>query len=431
MMVSPLAIICGHAGWTGIHAFAADHLPFLQAMLPTLVDIPSPDTIARVIRGADKIELYLAFAKLGEVFLRRHLARRPGRRKASDMDVLAVDGKTVRGAVPPGMDASLTHIVNAVCEFITMAVHTVPEKSNEIIAIPMVLELLDRLRLLKSKIVTIDAMGCQKKIADMIHQAGAFYLFNLKGNQTGLHKEVISMFGRGLKKYPEMFDVSTHATGYDKAAGRIEHRTITMITLNPSAMAWLTKAADWAGIKSVMCVERWADPPYGSKKKRIYMRRFFVSSLSLPPERMLEITVKHWMVETVHNMLDVTFGEDKCKVWKGEGPEYLSILRKLALNVLVPVAKPQRRQMRSEVGLQAVLQRLGVPHGGLDLEAWGGEAPARLEAGEGGEGQGGEGEGDGGEGGVEGGGEGFGKMRAENLGQQGRLEFFLTRLPCA
>jgi predicted transposase YbfD/YdcC len=177
-----------------------------------------------------------------------------------------------------------------------MAVHKVLDKSNEITAIPLVLETLDKCGQLKGEIVTIDAMGRQKRIADMIHRAGAFHLFNLKGNDTGLLNEVESLFAKGLEMFPDEFEARRYTSRWKKSAGRVERRTITMITLDPFALTWLTKTSDWAGIRSVMLVEREVEHPAGSKEENFTMRRHFISSAAPPPWRMFDVAVEHWMV---------------------------------------------------------------------------------------------------------------------------------------
>jgi predicted transposase YbfD/YdcC len=177
-------------------------------------------------------------------------------------------------------------------------------------AIPAVLSLLGKRGTLKGKVATADAMGCQKAIAGMIHRAGAFCLFNLEGSHAGLHEEVISLLTKGLAGHPGKLRAETFDSGWSKIAGRVERRRLTLVRLRPFALQWLTKASGWAGIKSVMRVEREVERPGAGKAKDFKTTRHFMSSASSPPRRTLDVAVERWMVETVRNTLDVSLKED-------------------------------------------------------------------------------------------------------------------------
>ncbi|MDR1308566.1 MAG: ISAs1 family transposase [Deltaproteobacteria bacterium] len=140
-------------------------------------------------------------------------------------------------------------MVNAVHGLVTMAVRKVAEKSNEIKAFPIILDAHGKYGLLAGKVITIDAMGCQRNLAGQIIDGGVNYLFSLKGNQGGLLEEVMTVF-EALVKYGHEFDGKVFTSPVEKVAGRIETRSITVIDLSSATMSgWLTRMADWAGQK--------------------------------------------------------------------------------------------------------------------------------------------------------------------------------------
>jgi predicted transposase YbfD/YdcC len=274
--------------------------------------------------------------RLALEFHRRAKRRRPGRRGKNELpDVIGLDGKTVRGAIRPGKSKSDTHIVNAVCGLVTMAVRKVAEKSNEIKAFPIILDALRKYGLLAGKVITIDAMGCQRNLAGQIIDGGANYLFSLKGNQGGLLEEVTAIFD-ALVKYGHEFISKVFISPAEKVAGRVETRSITVIDLSSATMSgWLTRMADWAGLKTALMVERHVEHTDGKPPSREV--RYYVSSLNLAPSKMLELVIGHWTVETMHSVLDEVenYAEDRCKICRGNGAEILSIMRKLGYNFLI------------------------------------------------------------------------------------------------
>jgi predicted transposase YbfD/YdcC len=220
---------------------------------------------------------------------------------------------------------------------VTLAVKRVPSKANEIIVIPIVLSLLDKHNLLKGKCVSVDAMGCQKSIAVKIINYGANCLFNLKGNQSGLLGQVEGMFVEAAKPGNKgVYAVTRASRGPVKVGGRIETRQITKISLDQVALKWLTMAAECSGIASALMVSR---EYVNDKGENVNEVRYYISSLDLSARQMLDLTVSHWQVETLHNVLDCSFREDGCKAWKKGAVENLSTLRKLAISFLAPIQK--------------------------------------------------------------------------------------------
>jgi predicted transposase YbfD/YdcC len=246
---------------------------------------------------------------------------------------LAVDGKTSVGAVPRGMDKSETHIVNAVCGPITVGMEPVREKSNEIVAIPILLDRLNSYDLVKGKVVTSDAMGCQRLIAEKILAFGGDYLLALKDNHPTLYNQVVTLFKDGLTQYPGKYCLKTVTTEVELVGGRVEHREMSLIELDFNSREWVAKEKDWPGMRTVMMVRRIVDGPNQQVETR-----YFISSVSLPVEEMLDMTIRHWSVETMQFRSDKSFDEDQSKIYKGNAPVVMSFFRKLALNFIVPIS---------------------------------------------------------------------------------------------
>jgi len=229
-------------------------------------------------------------------------------------EIVSIDGKTVRGS--RDAKAQAIHMVSAWANAnqLVMGQVKTDEKSNEITAIPTLLELLE----LTGCIVTIDAMGCQKGIANRIVDAGADYVLGLKANQSDLYDDV--------KFFLESEDVAAKVVTHDKGHGRIEMREYRLET----DIDWLHQKPDWAGIQGIGMVK-------SSVVEKDILReetRYFITSL-ICAETFAKAVRAHWGVEnSLHWCLDVTFGEDACRTRKDNSAENFSVIRRIALNVL-------------------------------------------------------------------------------------------------
>jgi predicted transposase YbfD/YdcC len=230
--------------------------------------------------------------------------------------ILSLDGKTQRGNKSALQKAN--HIVSAVNDkgFCVGEVLT-DEKSNEITAIP---ELLDALNI-KNHIITIDAMGCQREIAKIIRKKKADYVLALKGNQGNLHEDVKLYFAD-----TELLSGCAYTKTVEKARGGIEVREYWQT----DDVSWLPCFKDWAGLKSIAMTKN-TITKNGVTTSEI---RYFISSLSLDVIEMARAIRKHWMVESYHWHLDVTFREDENHTLDKDAAYNLNIIKKLALNTL-------------------------------------------------------------------------------------------------
>jgi predicted transposase YbfD/YdcC len=254
---------------------------------------------------------------------------------------VGIDGKTIRGA-GKGEDWENVHIVSAFINDNHLAFGEVRTEghSNEITAIAKLLDLFDFM----FSTVTIDAMGCQKKIVEKIIQKLANYVIALKENQRALYEDVKKYFAllRDDVKWAEAEPVSRYDSGLEKGHGRIERRIVTV----SYDVDWLLRSDDWAGLKCVIEVESIREVKEGGKDGKWVKTvdyRYYISSLDAGAERLCEIIRGHWGIENrLHWILDFDFGEDKCHARKGHSAENLNVMRKLAL-ALIFKADPDKR----------------------------------------------------------------------------------------
>lgn len=312
LFLSISAVLCGAEGWEEIEDFGRARLAWLQGYFPYRNGIPKHDTIARVLSRLDPEALQGSFMSWVRTAC-----------ELSEGEIVAIDGKTLRRSFRNGERQSAIHRVSAWASRngLVLGQHKVDSKSNEITAIPALLELL----VLKGSIVTIDAMGTQRAIAQAIVDKGADYVLALKGNQSTLAEEVKVLFREPL---PSGFEEQSSAEEVEAGHGRIETRRYRQIVLGPGG---LPAGEGWAGLKSVVEVTATRhDAVTHSTEKR-----HFISSRSLDVASVSKAVRGHWGIEnSLHWVLDVTYREDESRIRRGHGAEVLSVLRRLTLNLL-------------------------------------------------------------------------------------------------
>ena len=275
--------------------------------------VPKKDTLRRVISALDPVAFRDGFIGWAQRLC-----------KSTKGKLVAIDGKTVRGARRDGDGSGALHLVNAWVKenAITLGQYATDVKSNEITAIPELLKLLS----LEGAIVSMDAMGSQRGIAKEVRVQGADYLFGLKKNQPSLHKEVLGAFSKETCQALELTPDGFHESN-DKGHGRIEKRRTWVL----HDVEWLTTSGSWKDLKSLVLVESQRT----LKGETTIELRAYISSLVAPAKRMNELVRGHWEVENnLHWVLDVTSGEDHTRVSKRNGAENLALLRKMALNMI-------------------------------------------------------------------------------------------------
>lgn len=320
------AVICGADNWKAIEVFAQAKREWLKTVLELPNGIPSHVTFWRVFRRIDPAELQKCFACWIQAAFDQ-----------VDGDIIAIDGKTMRGSGSASSGNHALHIVSAwaAAHNITLAQVKVEEKSNEITAVPLLLDMIA----IKGAVVTADAMSCQKSIAAQIIAGGADYVLALKGNQSSTHDEIKNYFYQALDIDFEGVEHDCFAT-VEKGHGRIESRTVYAT----NDLDWLPSKDQWTNLTSIIMVisERTIK---GKTSKEI---RFYLSSLAADASRIAHAVRTHWGIENkVHWMLDVIFREDKNQL-SGNGAENFSVLSKIVMNLLkqeksVKLSMPNKR----------------------------------------------------------------------------------------
>jgi len=322
LIIAVCTLLCGGETFNDMEDFGKAKKDWFKTFLTLPNGIPSHDTFNRLFAALNPAEFLECFERWTQSL-----------RQAVKREIVALDGKALRRAL--GADQCVKYIVSAWAESngLTLGQLKVSEKSNEITAVPELLRALE----LSGCIVTLDAMGCQKKIAKEIVEADADYVLALKGNQETVHQEVKAFLDAtvsesqawrlpGAKPSAAAAQLAFLET-VEKDHGRLETRRY----YHSAQINWFADLAAWEGLRSVGMVE--AVREMGAKKT--VERRYYLSSLSLDVAQFARAVRGHWGVENkLHWVLDVCFREDQSRARAGYAAENLATLRRLALNLL-------------------------------------------------------------------------------------------------
>ena len=306
------AVLCGADDWVEVAEWCEDEEDWLKSFLDLPYGTPSHDTFGDVFRVLDPMAFESCF--------REWIGGRVGVVK----DIIALDGKTVRGskdgATPP------LHLVSAYATSLglTLGQEGSVGKGNELKAIRALLDTL----VLKGCIVTLDALGCQTDIAAAIVEKGGDYVLAVKGNQKTLSEAVVESFETGEALGWGSVEVQSQTT-VEKDHGRIETRRVLLVT----QIDWLPDSIrkDWAKLGAVGMVETTQETGTAISKDR----RYFIASDGVKTVSDFSKAVRaHWGIESMHWVLDVTFREDACRVRKDHAARNLSLVRKITLAML-------------------------------------------------------------------------------------------------
>lgn len=307
LLIAIAAVLSGANSWNEIEDYGKAKKQWLKTFLRLPAGIPSHDTFNRVFSALDPEELEKGF-----VAWVASIAR------LTSGEVVAIDGKSLRGSKVTGKKA-LVHMVSAWANHnnLVLAQRKVDDKSNEITAIPKLLQALE----LAGAVVTIDAMGCQRAIAQQIIEKEADYILAVKQNQGHLLEEIQDSF--------RMLPVEAVAEEVDAGHGRVERRICSVI----GDLSLLEKTAQWAGLRTIARIEAERfDKTTGSSEQQT---RYYISSLP-PRAPQLNSTIRqHWGIENkLHWVLDVAFSEDLSRKRQGHAAQNFSLLTRIALNLL-------------------------------------------------------------------------------------------------
>jgi len=347
-----VGVLCGAEGWVEVEEYGEAKLAFLRRFLRFKHGIASHDTFSDVFNALDPEGFKAAFiawtAALQED-IREIVAVKPAPAKAG--------GKTLRRSFDRGAGQGPIHMISAWAagQRLVLGQLAVGAKENEITAIPELLALLN----LKGAIVTIDAIGCQKKIAATIRDRGADYLLALKDNQPSLCRDVadflIEQRACGFKDCAAA-SWATHQTT-DADHGRIEtRRHIGRSLLRPeitSDIGWLRQRhPEWPDLLSIGMIEAVREPP---GKPTSCQTRYYIASIAPDAIEFADAARQHWSIENgLHWVLDVVYREDECRIRKRNGPANFATIRHMTLNLLQRTKTAKKKSIRVKRGLAAL-----------------------------------------------------------------------------
>lgn len=321
LMIGLLCVLCGGEGCHDMSLFGRSKEKFLRRFMVLEHGIPSHDAFSDLFNALDPKSFQRVMARLVEDF-------------AHNLEgVIAIDGKALRRSFCNTSGKSPLHLVQAFAAEARLVLGqvAVDEKSNEITAIPELLSLLD----IKDRIITADAMHTQRATAKAVCAKGGDYVLALKGNQGTLLEDV-----RLYLNDSEAAGNFQSFQSVDAGHGRIETRTATV----SDDIGWLQKHHKWPGLHAIGKVTLTRE----SGGKQTHQTRYFLLSRPLKPERFIEVTRSHWRIEnSLHWVLDVTMNEDQARNRKGNGPENLALLRRIALNLAR--TEPTKGSMRGKI----------------------------------------------------------------------------------
>jgi len=316
LTIAICAVICGAESWDEIAAFGEARADWFGGFLDLSHGIPSHDTFNRVFAALDPSRFeacFLAWVRTVHPML--------------PAQVIAVDGKTLRRSHDRQRGKAAIQLVSAWAteQRLVLAQRKVDEQTNEIATLPDLLAALE----LAGCLVTVDAMGCQRSIAQQVLEQGGDYVLALKDNQPSLAADVQECFAQAQAS--RLADVPyDYHRAVDKGHGRLEIRQRWVIS-DPAVLAWVQAAHRWPGLQAIGMVQterRLAD-------MTTVGTRYYLLSRPLSAQALGEAVRSHWGIENqLHWVLDVSFGEDQSRIRRGLATENAAILRRIALNVL-------------------------------------------------------------------------------------------------
>ena len=323
LVIGLTTLLCNGSDYEDMETFGQEREAELRKFLELPGGIP------------DEMTFYRVFQRVNPDALSANLYSWLAEARDMEGKHISIDGKTIRGSGNSGEKA--THIVSAWVgeDEIVLGQLSVDKKSNEITAIPRLLELID----IEGTMVTIDAMGCQKEIAKAIRKKKGNYILAVKDNHPALHNDILEYFDGieqgDIRDLPE----DVWETGEERGHGRIEQREVRTVT----DIKWLEGKSDWKDLKAII--------QYRSRRNGIMTDRYYISSADMSARDFYRCIRGHWSIENqLHWSLDVIFREDASLVSKGHAPENLNVLRKIALSLLRASENPHEKGKKKMSG---------------------------------------------------------------------------------
>jgi predicted transposase YbfD/YdcC len=312
VFITVCGVLSGANSFAGIQEFGCDRRPWFARYLDLTNGIPCDDTFARVLARLDPA----AFEKCLLSWIQAV-------QEVTENRLIAIDGKTLRGSYDRGDGKAAIHMVSAWASEnkLSLGQVVVDQKSNEITAIPELLRVLE----LSGAVVTIDAMGCQKEIAELIREGGGDYVLAVKQNQPTLYEQVDEAIDAGLAQDASDLD---EYQAVEKGHGRRETRTYAIFpapeTVDPDGV--------WRDLNAVGVAITESTDSQGRRRSEV---RYYILSVLLSAQEFARAVRGHWGIENnLHWQLDVSFREDACRVRTDHAPANLSVIRRFALGLL-------------------------------------------------------------------------------------------------
>jgi len=325
LFIALAAVLAGAEGFVDMESFGKSKESWLRSFLKLPKGIPSHDAFGDLFALLEPEEFNLAFIEWTEQL-----------REAVSREVIAFDGKTMRGSHDRSKGKKMVHTVSAwaTSNRLVLGQMETEEKSNEITAIPKLLKLLH----LEGCVVTIDAMGTQKTIASEIIAQKADYILALKENHETFHDEVKELMEdpATLKEMRQQGARLECFSEEEKNHGRLEKRSCVVLERTD----WFREGWQWSGLKTLVMIERHRKAP--SAESWSLERHLYITSLPADAKEIGEMVRNHWGIEnSLHWVLDVTYKEDSCRVRSGHAASNLSTLRKWTLNLFKNASGPK------------------------------------------------------------------------------------------
>lgn len=321
-----IAVLCGMDELDKIVDYGINKKDYLEKEFE-IKTIPSKTTLTRILVMLEPKWLSLSIAGIVQSLVKeKH-------------NQIMLDGKVIRSTDAIKSIEKMMNIVTAYTDTgISLMQKTVDNKSNEIPAVQELIEMLD----VKGMIITADAMHCQKETAKVILENGGDYVLQLKANQKKLYEEVYAMFD---KKYMDTIDKEREYEIFsttEKSHGRVEKRTCYVLN---DIEFFADYIAEWKGLKTIYAVKREVE----NEEKVTEEISCYLSSKKTTAEKLLTYTRKHWEIESMHHILDVTYDEDRCKLLSQRGQENLNIFRKMGISIHKKYLKNKKRTIKSNM----------------------------------------------------------------------------------
>lgn len=320
LLLCLIAVLSGADSFVEIATYGKNKLDFLRRFLPFSNGTPSHDQIGDIFSAIDAEQFQNCFT-FWVVSL-----------TGASPDVIAIDGKTSRRSGCKAIGKAAIHTVSAFAarQRLVLGQTKVDDKSNEIVAIPKLLDMIE----IEGATVTIDAMGCQREIAKKIIDKKADYILALKGNQGSLHED-ISMFVSEQKSKNFQDTTISVIQSLEKDHGRIEKRDVTVI----HDVDWIQARHQWPGLKSIIIIDSEREQRGKTEKET----RLYISSSCKKANELGNDTRSHWSVEnSLHWVLDVNFGDDDCRVRTGHAATNFTTIKHIACNLLDKARKTRK-----------------------------------------------------------------------------------------